>query len=351
MKDPKKLQEYKNYMDNIKAPDTLRERVIARSHIQRVRMTPVYAFAAAAALVIAVGAFAVFGGFERRGFGLGEHGETGNGNIDGVSDIVSDSVSDYATNNEFSVTRSFVPTRLPNADPLCSAPGFCMCAACKGTAPTNLSESRLNTIRDQVMTWLSNYDFPVSSAYVSGWGELNGRIVFEFNRDDVEMLEMRPKIEETVWFFLKTRSDFTLATLPMETFAFIGWGEPVLVPYEPKPALNPALPQIYVHEDSITSTELTFNWVNTSNLSYTYGAGYELFVREGDYWRSLNHAMTTTLVGYPIPPNGETQPRELSWDWNRGALPAGEYRITKGFFSGRGTSLVDYEAEIRFTIE
>lgn len=73
------------------------------------------------------------------------------------------------------------------------------------------------------------------------------------------------------------------------------------------------------------------------------GTEYSLFVREGGTWKNVptvieNYAWD--CLAYWIDKGKDTE-FPISWEWLYGKLPAGTYRLTKGFMDFRGTG--DYD--------
>jgi hypothetical protein len=132
-------------------------------------------------------------------------------------------------------TLSFVPRNLPTGVPGCDAPRFCICGACKGEAPTDLTWVELNEVRDLVHPFLIDCGFPLQSGYVSEWGESYHRISFGFLRNDTQMLALRPRIESVVADFLANSDHPLIQRVGLDAFSFIGTGSPPLMPVIPRP--------------------------------------------------------------------------------------------------------------------
>jgi predicted small lipoprotein YifL len=97
----------------------------------------------------------------------------------------------------------------------------------------------------------------------------------------------------------------------------------------------------------VTSNGMTLSWQNDSDIEFIYGTEHRLFKRQGDYWRELNPGGMWHSIGFTLYPNSTRKLYNFSFE----GLEPGEYRITKGFNSGSGVTLVKYEAEYFFEIK
>jgi len=73
------------------------------------------------------------------------------------------------------------------------------------------------------------------------------------------------------------------------------------------------------------------------------GEDYHLIVLEDGTWKDVPPVIGNAVwdsLAYPIPKGQDTE-FELSWEWLYGKLPAGMYRLTKGFMDFRETG--DYD--------
>ncbi len=73
------------------------------------------------------------------------------------------------------------------------------------------------------------------------------------------------------------------------------------------------------------------------------GTDYYLSVKNGEIWESVSAVIENYAwdgIAYPIE-EGKDRVFEISWEWLYGKLPAGTYRLTKGFLDFRGTG--DYD--------
>jgi hypothetical protein len=344
----KDLKDYNDYMDGISADEELREAITLRANSpsRRVSFAPVYALAAALAIVLGIGAYVFW--------------NRGDSDLAPAADSSPRSAFERPENcggrtsippENPAETRSFVPTNMPTDAHGCDAPDFCVCSACKAEPPTNLTWEQLNTVRDIVMPILDEYGFPITGGSVYEWGELNHRVTIEFLRNDAEMLTLRPQIEAVVSQFLESSDHPLAARMDMNGFAFIGTGAPMLVPVGERPLPQNDIPQMIVTD--VTPSGLTYRWQNDTGREFIYGASYRLYIREGDYWLHLNSGEPFFSIGYGMA-NPETEPREQHFGrlFDNGVMQPGEYRFVKDFiFLRRPGDFDDYEAEYRFTVD
>lgn len=84
------------------------------------------------------------------------------------------------------------------------------------------------------------------------------------------------------------------------------------------------------------------------------GEDYQLFVLDGETWQDVptvidNYAWN--CLAHWIPKGQDTE-FPISWEWLYGKLPAGSYRLVKGFMNFRGTGDYDTAAYwVEFEIE
>jgi hypothetical protein len=90
-------------------------------------------------------------------------------------------------------------------------------------------------------------------------------------------------------------------------------------------------PEIVV--SSVSSTGLTYSWLNQTDNQFVYGTPYEIYVKDvidsKTVWRLLNQGGDWHGIGYWISPLTLTGEEEVNWEWVCGELPAGEYRFEK----------------------
>ena len=84
------------------------------------------------------------------------------------------------------------------------------------------------------------------------------------------------------------------------------------------------------------------------------GDPYALYRLEGDVWMEvpmIRDDIAWNAIAYLIPFGGELE-QELNWSWMYGDLPAGEYKLVKGFMDFRGTGDYDQASfEVEFVVE
>ena len=84
------------------------------------------------------------------------------------------------------------------------------------------------------------------------------------------------------------------------------------------------------------------------------GDPYALYRLEGDIWTEvpmIRDDIAWNAIAYLIPFGGELE-QELNWSWMYGDLPAGEYKLVKGFMDFRGTGDYDQASfEVEFTVK
>lgn len=115
---------------------------------------------------------------------------------------------------------------------------------------------------------------------------------------------------------------------------------------------------ITMEAEDVTATGMTLVIRQSGGMEVTgelnTGTPYALYLLDGEAWVEVpmtRDDIVWNTIAYGIPFGGELR-QELDWSWMYGALPAGEYKLVKGFMDFRGSG--DYDEatfEVRFTVE
>ncbi|MCL1902801.1 MAG: hypothetical protein FWF94_00095 [Oscillospiraceae bacterium] len=217
----------------------------------------------------------------------------------------------------------------------------------------NYSESEINLIRSFVDDALFE-KYPISGI---GSGNAENNINVNFMRTDEQVEELREEVMAFISAIIEENPKLSKMNIDMDLFSLKGSGSeethPVedLEPNSLVPDNSKKLPELFI--DDITSIGLSYTFVNQTDMEFTDGEDYSLFVRDGDVWRKLNGGMVVTLIGYTIAPMSQTISREVNWEWVlREELPVGEYKFQKRILFVRQPGDFDeHTLEQRFTID
>ena len=91
--------------------------------------------------------------------------------------------------------------------------------------------------------------------------------------------------------------------------------------------------ELYMKQDTLSSTGITLIAKNNSDFYFTYGADYYIEKYENGTWLQLpdpeDYAVIT--IAYLLLPDSTSEEINLNWEWRYGKLSKGEYRIVKNF--------------------
>lgn len=99
-----------------------------------------------------------------------------------------------------------------------------------------------------------------------------------------------------------------------------------VLPDQPDPAAGTLYVEIV--EDSITTTGLTYRFVNESENILEYGYNYDLYEKDGDDWKSVKRIVDSWELNLEseLLRRGEVT-LEINWEDMYGELPPGEYLL------------------------
>lgn len=98
--------------------------------------------------------------------------------------------------------------------------------------------------------------------------------------------------------------------------------------------------------------EIPVSWINSSNVTLTFGESWSLEKQNGEEWEQVNESgkdVAFRLIGYPVKP-GETRQHTYHPSTYASRLEVGRYRIVTSCSEGQGDSLQKYMLTAEFDV-